>query len=214
MGAACGTGSGRKYEIAVAPDGAAGPIVDTSAAHSVEEAYESAGAMSLREIKSRLDICSTTTVTVTAELTLTYAGLSQRGYYPRTPTKANQDAFVVNTKDFGNNRALFGVFDGHGKDGDYVSGFIRDNLPAQIRKQLQSSPPSIEDAMEYAFEQTDEMCHCDQDILSGSTAITVFFNGSKVHVANVGDSRAILVTSDEKSKLKPVPLSYDQTPYR
>lgn len=203
-----------KYEIAADNTPAETLSVDTSAAHDIESTYKASGAMSMKEIKSRLEICPTTTLEVTAELTLTYAGLSQRGYYPRTPSKANQDAFVICPTDFGGGRALFGVFDGHGKDGDYVSGFLRDNLPRELKKQLNLSPPNLEEAMENAMVQTDERCHCDQDILSGSTAIAAFFDGANVHVANIGDSRAILVAANEQGKLKPIPLSYDQTPYR
>lgn len=33
-------------------------------------------------------------------------------------------------------------------------------------------------------------------------------------ISNVGDSRAIVVSEDETGKLKALPLSSDQTPYR
>lgn len=52
--------------------------------------------------------------------------------------------------------------------------------------------------------------------LSGSTVNTVFFDGTSVHCANAGDSRAIKVklTYDENSKLVPIcePLSEDHKP--
>ena len=53
------------------------------------------------------------------------------------------------------------------------------------------------------------------DTLSGTTACTVFFDGTEIHVANAGDSRAIVAEMDPvKGRLKAQPLSIDQTPYR
>ena len=49
--------------------------------------------------------------------------------------------------------------------------------------------------------------------MSGTTAISVVITGTKVYVANVGDSRAI-VARRENGKLVARPLSIDQTPFR
>lgn len=51
------------------------------------------------------------------------------------PHKPNQDAFSV-TRDFCGQKtdALFGVYDGHGRDGDRCAQFTRDNLPTTIEK--------------------------------------------------------------------------------
>lgn len=38
--------------------------------------------------------------------------------------------------------------------------------------------------------------------------------GNKIYVANVGDSRAILISKDSDNSLKTRALSWDQTPYR
>ena len=51
------------------------------------------------------------------------------------------------------------------------------------------------------------------DILSGTTGITVLVKGDKLFVANVGDSRAI-IASEVNDMLKYSALSNDQTPYR
>jgi serine/threonine protein phosphatase PrpC len=51
------------------------------------------------------------------------------------------------------------------------------------------------------------------DILSGTTGITILVKGDKLFVGNVGDSRAI-IASDVNGILKYSALSNDQTPYR
>lgn len=51
------------------------------------------------------------------------------------------------------------------------------------------------------------------DSLSGTTAVAVYLEGRDMWVANVGDSRAIIVQQHE-GKLVARPLSSDQTPYR
>lgn len=60
------------------------------------------------------------------------------------------------------------------------------------------------------------------DSMSGTTAISVLFCGNEIHIANVGDSRAIIAqedlkappTSDDNEILIAKPLSIDQTPFR
>lgn len=51
------------------------------------------------------------------------------------------------------------------------------------------------------------------DGMSGTTAVTVLVRGRTVHVANVGDSRAVLAERHGE-RYAAVDLSYDQTPYR
>lgn len=51
------------------------------------------------------------------------------------------------------------------------------------------------------------------DSLSGTTAVALYLEGRDMWVANVGDSRAIVVQEHEGS-LVARPLSSDQTPYR
>ena len=48
------------------------------------------------------------------KLSLKTSWVSQRGFYPEALDKANQDAFLVNSKfDKNNTSAFFGVFDGN-----------------------------------------------------------------------------------------------------
>jgi serine/threonine protein phosphatase PrpC/CRP-like cAMP-binding protein len=71
-------------------------------------------------------------------LRLRYAYVSQKGYYPDDPHKANQDAYCV-TERFGSresNDAFFAVYDGHGRDGDLCAQFARDKLTGYLAKHI------------------------------------------------------------------------------
>ena len=60
---------------------------------------------------------------------LEYSVLSQRGYYPDSPDKENQDSFIIRTQIHGNpNVHFFGVFDGHGQFGAQCSNFVKERL--------------------------------------------------------------------------------------
>lgn len=69
---------------------------------------------------------------------LRYAFLSQKGYYPDDPNKANQDAYSI-LEHFGgqkSNDAYFAVYDGHGRDGDLCAQFARDKMPGHLMKHI------------------------------------------------------------------------------
>ena len=70
-------------------------------------------------------------------------------------------------------------------------------------------------AFERSFIDANSMLHASRidDRLSGTTAIVVVVDNMTVHVANVGDSRAI-VAREENGRLVARPLSVDQTPFR
>jgi hypothetical protein len=85
-------------------------------------------------------------------ITLRYAYLSQRGYYPEDLYKANQDAFKIVPKFNGRkDQILFSVFDGHGVDGDSCSYFVRDNIEAELKRQLKNYPEDFEKAYKETF---------------------------------------------------------------
>lgn len=81
-----------------------------------------------------------------------YAYLSQRGYYPEDLYKANQDAFKV-IPNFNNDpsQIFFGVFDGHGVDGDSCSYFVRDNIEAVLKAMMAKYPHDFERAYKETF---------------------------------------------------------------
>jgi len=182
--------------------------------HSIEEAY-AVGELSEADIRSRLDITNPTDIeTIPGNLTIKYSGLSQRGYYPDEPEKANQDAYLIEPNAFGPGKLLAGVFDGHGKNGDYVSMKIKELLTANLIQALKDDTADPEAAFSKAFIKTDNDIHCKYDKCSGSTCVTCYIDGTSIVVANVGDSRAIMARRNKKNRLVPIALSNDQTPYR
>ena len=57
------------------------------------------------------------------QYSMTYAFVSQRGYYPHQLRKPNQDSYVCQTLNRDGNALLLGVFDGHGAEGDLCAQF-------------------------------------------------------------------------------------------
>ena len=149
-------------------------------------------------------------------LTLRYAYLSQRGYYPEDLYKANQDAFKIIPKFNGKAETMFmGVFDGHGSDGDSCSYFVRDNIEKHLKKTMEKYPEDFEKAFKMSFINCNLDMHDQKfdDSMSGTTAIAVYFSNTEITVANIGDSRAI-VGERKGKRIIAYSLSIDQTPYR
>ena len=146
---------------------------------------------------------------------LEYSVLTQRGYYPDSPDKENQDSFCIRTQIQGNpNIHFFGVFDGHGQFGTECSNFVKDRL-VDI---LANDPALLDDpvkAFNSAFLATNyELRNSEiDDSMSGTTAITVLVVGDTLFVANVGDSRAVIAVKDG-NRIVGEDLSDDQTPFR
>ena len=163
-----------------------------------------------------------------------FNGVSMPGKNYAGKTKTNQDAFVFNSninniKDFN----IFGVLDGHGPDGHFVSEFASNFIPNQIMnnpeiknisnteqiyKKLKENNYKI---INQAFVQTDVQLKTMQfDIReSGSTCCLVIHIGKHIICANTGDSRAIVAfdqVNDLNSKnldfLTVMPLSIDNKP--
>lgn len=155
--------------------------------------------------------------------TIRYCYVSQRGYYPSAMNKANQDSYLICESLLDDKSChLFGIFDGHGESGDYCSHFAADQLPTFLMRELhhQGNPAPIPDVKlvdgySKSFVNTNAAMHNNgvDDVLSGTTGITVMVRGDKLFVANVGDSRAI-IASEINNVLKYTALSSDQTPYR
>ncbi|XP_061359680.1 probable protein phosphatase 2C 35 isoform X2 [Gastrolobium bilobum] len=147
--------------------------------------------------------------------TLEYSFLTQRGYYPDSIDKENQDSFCIRTQVQGNSNVhFFGVFDGHGEFGGQCSNFVKDRLV----ENLSNDPALLEDPVKSytsAFLTTNDELHENEidDSMSGTTAITVLVIGNTLYVANVGDSRAVLAVKDG-DRIVAEDLSSDQTPFR
>jgi serine/threonine protein phosphatase PrpC len=101
--------------------------------------------------------------------------------------------------------ACFGVFDGHGKPiGKDVSEYLKNYL---FENFLESTEKNIQKKISTSFLKTNKDILSDIEICDeGSTAITAFFFKGELFVANVGDSRAIIITNGIAS-----PCSIDHT---
>ena len=163
------------------------------------------------------------------EYQMEYAFVTQTGYYPEDLKKANQDSVSLHVpfqegKDPNNPLSgasyLFGVFDGHGKLGAACSQFVMDRLPQYMTKSEGFDNDDFDQIFNDAFVATNEEMHAQErygrfsDMMSGTTAITAYIKGRTLHVANVGDSRAIMGVDDGQGLIKAEPLSIDQTPFR
>ena len=146
---------------------------------------------------------------------LRYSYLSQRGYYPDSLDKPNQDSFCIHTP-FGRSADdhFFGVFDGHGEFGDQCSQFVKKKLCENLLRNSRFRTDPVE-ACHAAFLATNSQLHADilDDSMSGTTSITVLLRGRTIYVANCGDSRAV-IAENKGNKIVAVDLSVDQTPFR
>ena len=137
-----------------------------------------------------------------------YGGVSKPGKDSFGHQKTNQDALVCKTninniKDFN----MFGVLDGHGPEGHFVSEFAAEFIPSQIinHPEIKSlkDPQQIYlklkenncDIITQAFITADEQLKkVDFDTLeSGSTCCLIIHVGTHIVCANSGDSRALVV---------------------
>lgn len=151
-------------------------------------------------------------------LTLRVAALTQRGYYPQQPYKANQDAFAVEPAVVDDGH-WFAVYDGHGPCGEKVSEYAARHVVKNFAAAM-GAGKSENDALVGAHLDANKAVAGDatiDDSQSGSTAVSVFLDAKTgdVYVANVGDSRAMLGSKPKASaKIQASALSTDQTPYR
>ena len=104
---------------------------------------------------------------------------------------------------------FFSVCDGHGSNGREVSSFLKHRLPMFIENNLQGHlkdhdllqyPPlnKVHPAMTIGFQQANnEVCNMGTDVrYSGSTCVSILTYGRHLFIANVGDSRAIIIKQD------------------
>ena len=75
---------------------------------------------------------------------------------------------------------------------------------------------SPEEAFVEALLATNDQLHASavDDAMSGTTAVAALVLGRVLHVANVGDSRAVLAERAPGGRAVAVPLSFDHTPFR
>lgn len=136
----------------------------------------------------------------------------KKGLKPDCP---NQDDYFVAID---NQAILFGVFDGHGPFGHDISNYVHKALPTII-----SNYPEWEVDPEQAFRKSFNDCHlllihesessnktfdCS---ISGTTATLAYMSKSKLCIAHVGDSRAVLAQS-VGNEIKAKTLTKDHRP--
>lgn len=142
--------------------------------------------------------------------------ISQKGVVGYSSKKVNQDRAVVKyaLKRNGKNH-LFGVMDGHGEFGHFVSQFVQENLPVCLENcgDMETNP---ENAILVA---TKTVCAklAETNIqlaFSGTTLVYGLLLNQMLYVANVGDSRAIICREvpTDANTCQVVELSYDQKP--
>ena len=162
---------------------------------------------------------------------INYGGISRPGNDPSGKSKINQDSFISltninNIKDFN----IFGVLDGHGPQGHFVSNFASQFIPSHIINNPEikdiSNPEIIYEKLKQnnceiiinAFLSCDEELKAEQfdSYLSGSTCVLVIHIGKNILCANAGDSRAIIVYDERGDSnlnyLKAEQLSIDYKP--
>ncbi|MCF7799600.1 protein phosphatase 2C domain-containing protein [Candidatus Babeliales bacterium] len=99
-----------------------------------------------------------------------------------------------------NHISFFAVYDGHGLSGEIVSNYLKEHLYNNILSD-QSFNTNIPAAINSSFAKTDEdikneIFKDDESKNSnggGSTATTALIKGNKIYIANVGDSRTIVL---------------------
>ena len=118
--------------------------------------------LTTEEVNARIQCCDKPLLHTLGKsgITLRYAYLSQRGYYPEDLYKANQDAFKVIPSFNGDSNNMFlGVFDGHGSDGDACSYFVRDNIEANLKRAMEKHSDDFEMAFRTSFIETNTTMH-------------------------------------------------------
>nr|ACG25548.1 hypothetical protein [Zea mays]ACG25572.1 hypothetical protein [Zea mays] len=152
-----------------------------------------------------------------AGLVLEYAALAVAGLYPDSTARESQDAHLVATRFAGDpDLHLFAVFDGHGTAGTACAGFARDALPRLLASLSLASAADPTAAFREAMLGANAEMHAAPEVddsMSGTTAVAALVSGGALHVANVGDSRAIAGVW-RAGRVVAEDLSWDQTPFR
>ena len=163
---------------------------------------------------------------------ISVSGINEEGH-----KKRNQDTFLIERNINGiYNFNLFGVLDGHGDDGHYVSQFVREFIINSIKNnnviKKCSTPKEIYEKIKSDKYKLIEKIFLEADIQirkekfdykeSGTTCIIIIQLEEKIICANTGDSRAIIVhnrashknqnNNNNLNNTKVFPLSYDCKP--
>ncbi|KAI5572373.1 hypothetical protein POPTR_010G006200v4 [Populus trichocarpa] len=148
----------------------------------------------------------------------------------------NQDSLVV-WEEFGCQEDMIfcGIFDGHGPWGHFVSKRVRESVPSSLLCKWQETLSLTSLGMDFEMDLDRNLHQFDiwkqsylktyaaidhelkqhpeiDSFCSGSTALTIIKQGEHLVITNVGDSRAVLATTDDDGCLVPLQLTIDFKP--
>ncbi|XP_039050697.1 probable protein phosphatase 2C 65 [Hibiscus syriacus] len=156
--------------------------------------------------------------------------------------RINQDAMTVWENFTGEKGAFFcGVFDGHGPSGHRVARYACHTLPSKLSLIIEVSQlngcrendalvsagqndsygvnkdtfSSWKTSLIKAFKEVDEDLDSEFSLhsySSGTTAVTIVKQDEHLIVSNLGDSRAVLGSRNNKNRLLPIQLTVDLKP--
>ena len=167
-----------------------------------------------------------------AKIITNFAFKTRAGALPGNVVKTNQDSYIVHTN-FCQMReaAFYAICDGHGVNGHLVSGFVKEVLPSfqikiykinvqiftkieNLEREYKSRNSDLKRTFLEAFDRTyKELDSTSIDInFSGTTTVSLLLLNKSLYSANVGDSRAILISCNKQGEWSSQPLSRDQKP--
>ena len=122
-----------------------------------------------------------------------------------------EDRHVIIGRLGGSSATLYGVFDGHG--GSNAAQFCADNIREKLTSaadfpEIDAKPRDVLREAILALDKRYLQIANEQHLDDGTTLIVALVTGKKITVANVGDSRAVLV----KASGRGVSLSVDHKP--
>eukprot|EP00980_Cylindrotheca_fusiformis_P024260 scaffold11680_cov142-Cylindrotheca_fusiformis.AAC.18 len=112
-----------------------------------------------------------------------------------------EDAICTKTwEQGGKSYCLLAVCDGHGDNG-CVSQFVSDNVPPTLQKYLEAEDLTWESRWQKTCLEVDSKLR-EKEIPGGSTAVMALITEELIVVANVGDSRGILIQKSDHSGIE------------
>ena len=136
---------------------------------------------------------------------LKYSTYTKGGVSIDGRNKTNQDSSIA--KSHSSTEYSFGVFDGHGPDGHFVSQAIKQYFESQPSTNLSSK-----ENLTLTFNSLSKFIQSQKsfDVFnSGSTCVFVHITSNKIICGNCGDSRAIIISGVSNNVIQ---LSHDHKP--
>ena len=91
---------------------------------------------------------------------------------------------------------LFGIAEGYGQNGNIISNLVKQQLPKILAKYMKREPYNLTLALKKSYQKLEKIVQKERN--SGTTLCTVLLKGRTLVFANIGDSRAILISSPTK----------------